>query len=207
MWTAERIAHALLESNPVKGRAVAFGPGLPEHGFLATTHTISDFLVERGVARDRADVLKRFTIFFVNNNVELALAGNPKNRFSQDQLKTLEFALGFEGVENVYGPNNTIIPVASLFVDKKTAKPTKVKGPYTGIQFDLTALPPKIVSVAGPAYRANLRPGDQITHVAGENVAEEGALVDALNKLKSSRPAELVVRRRGTPYRTRLIPA
>jgi S1-C subfamily serine protease len=58
----------------------------------------------------------------------------------------------------------------------------------------------------GPAAAAGLRPGDVVTHIAGQPIRDVAGLLAAVAALRPGEPADIVIERRDTPMTLTVVP-
>lgn len=207
MRQVEIIVRSLLESDPPKGRVIAFGMGLPRNG--ATAFSIDELfqrMREYGSAK-QTDPRELFSFFYTDNDAVVRHMG-VSIRLSEEQWNEVTNWLGVDPDISAVMNGNNEVPVNKFVqaghersVRKRSGRdhPTDSEV-YVGLTYHAKTLPPVVINSAGPGLRAGIKEDDQIIRINGKSVAEPGELAKVVAKLKPDQPVRFTVKRNGTLY-------
>ncbi len=215
MRQAEIIVRSLLESDPPKGRVIAFGMGMPRLG--ATAFSIDELfqrLREYGAAR-QTDPRELFSFFYTDNDAVVRHMG-VSTRLSEEQWDEVTKWLGVDQHTSTVMDGNNEVSVDDFvqagrgrgrFAGERSAqeRPTDSEV-YIGLTYHAKTLPPVVINSAGPGLRAGIKEDDQIIRINGKSVAEPGELAKVVAKLKPDQPVRFTVKRNGALYGTWVTP-
>lgn len=207
MRQAEIIVRSLLESDPPKGRVIAFGFGLPHLG--ATAHSYDELIRrmrEYGSVKS-TDPDKLFSFFYTDNDATIRHSGVLEPLTDEQWHEVLAWLRAKD--TGVVMDGSSAISVDDFVHsgrhtrhDQRDQRGQRDQQSevYIGLSYHAKTVPPTVIHSTGPGLRAGIKEDDQIIRINGKSVAEPGELAKVVAKLKPDLPVRFAVKRNGALY-------